>query len=194
MRWNSKLFLLATATFAFCLGCVSDSRRSRPVAAPSPEEIPKIEFPQSTYPASIGILGATRRDPLTPFLPKFEAAEPTEEERKILEGEKKPRKYDFLALYTGPPAPNVTPLDAGGGAIGVAGQGGPAVGHIAPPVNSGVHGQEQPLVGEGPARVVTRASLNDRTKPSHVTDEHFVGVGEIPATRRTAVDRRREED
>lgn len=194
LRGAARVGGAALLTLAVLSGCRNADRSSTFVAAPTQEEIPEIEFPQSKYPVAVGVIGASRRDPHTPFLHKFEPAQPTEEERRILEADPAPRKYDFLAGYPGPATPNVAQLDAAGPKVGVGGRGGASARQTMIPVKAGTHGEENPLVGRGPGKEFSAAQRNPRTAPSGVGNEEMVRVGRVPGGKRAAAERHRSQD
>lgn len=150
------------------------------VAGPSPDEVPEVIFPQSTYPVSVGVLGA-KREPVVNWLPEFKPGQLTAEEQKILD-KGKPKKIDFLALYPGKPRENILP-ERGGPAVGVIPIRDVNVTNI-PAMASATGIDKQPLVGYSPGRHAVGAPMA-RIPAAGAIDAHKIRPGIVPVHRRS---------
>ena len=184
-----RILILAVASLAGLTlsACAARQPVGPSTAATAPvihDEIPEIEFPQSLYPASVGVLDARRPPLLADDLPTFEPVELTEEERKIVEGDEPGRKIDFLALY-----PGATPESRGPDIAG------PDAGVLTEtPTRYGngsfhgdrtfVYGHMGPSVGINTPRELAAHDRLPRESPAGVYGAENFAVGEIPAEQR----------
>ncbi len=109
----ARCWLLTVGIGVLLTGCAADARRT--TAAPSEDELLKLEPPPNAIPAHVGVEGTDNEERRLVLVPSYEVPELTEEEREAVGIE--PELVNFLEFYEPAPAETRT----------WPGQGGPAV-------------------------------------------------------------------